>query len=88
MTIADDDIDAVKRECLERWRTRQPARRQLAILIMNGDRDIEEKWPDWVKRDIDAELSMLREERAESERQADLLREKRARQDDDKPYLL
>ena len=88
MAIADDDIGAVKRECLERWRARQPARRQLAILIMNGERDIEKKWPDWVKRDIDAELSMLREERAESERQADLLREKRARQDEDKAYLL
>lgn len=88
----ESDVEAHKRECLERWRVRKPRRRKLALRIMLGREEIDPNWPLWVVRDIEAEIALIKREREQDSRRhrerEERIRIKEERERADKDWLL
>lgn len=85
--MTESDVEAYKRECLERWRSRKPRRRKLALQLMLGRSDVDDNWPDWVKADIETEINQIKAEREAEGRRSIEAEKTRAVERVDKEFL-
>lgn len=60
-----------KDACLQRWRDRKRRRRAWALKVMAGERDLGQLKEDWQRYDIQAEIRLINQERAEAKRAAE-----------------
>lgn len=72
------EIEAFKRECLERWRARKPQRRRLAYRLMLGLEEWSPTWPNWAVYDLRTEIRLIEKDRAQDAAWADRMRRARA----------
>jgi hypothetical protein len=83
-----NNSESYKRECLERWVERAPKRRDLALMVMSGRERIDPKWPAWFAFDIQAEIGLIKEERAKDAAAASEKRRVADAERADKEWLL
>ena len=84
----DDEVEKFRRDTYERWRDGRTERRALAIEILDGRKKVRKTWPEWMRRDVLAEIAVIQAEREESIKSAEALAKKRREVKTDKEHLM